>query len=565
MTVAATPSGTRSQDGRGYSWATMSDFTGGIQQQSSGVTLPLLTSGLGGSVITTPDKPTATLEFLADGSLSTRACYGLPSGGLSGLPSPQKFGTDILSKAAHVPTAGHNVLILGILSVDPGFGPNSAVPSTIALIIAYSSGASSYLELLFNAGVGSISKYNPTVPTPGQNFPPTFPFICYISEAGPSVQPEIGFAATFTDGLYLYSSQGVTHTGIGAGRTGYFFSHQGRIIFIEAVNPFVATASGGNAVSFTDPPESVTLLSQQQLFQTNTYDAITSWGSLSSGELLLLTANNGGIIVANDVFSPYVTAVPGVQGTGGMVGKACVSPLGLIYMSSEGAWVWSGGASSQRISTSLAPNFASYGTKFPLNQFEILDYADWLFFPGNWIYDTVGGGWWIINDPNINDSLNYYNFHFALGNSTPNFGTLQAIFATPSFTLAGANQFMVSYTLPICASKWRYTTNPIQVDHGNVVDVREVVVTARNVGTFTYTINIRLTTAQGIANAIDPIVVPAGQVKMTEYRVQTWAQSDLIQMEIDVTSTDPNNTDGQNFMIGSIAFGYLTRWHLPVT
>ena len=543
----------------------MADFTGGIQQQSNGVTLPILGSGLGGSVITVPDKPTAALEFLPDGTLSTRACYGLPSGGLSGLPSPQKFGTNPLTTSANPPNAGVNVNILGILTIDSGL-INGNSPSTIALFKMYSSGANPWAEIdLVNGGAYSVL-YAPTTIATSPSYPPTSPFVCYMNEVG-VITPAVGFQPSVADGLTIFSASHSGYLHIGQNRRGYFFSHQGRVILVEAQLPtFVAGSINCNYISFTDPPETSTLGSQLELFFTNSLDAITSWGSLSSGELLLLTSDSGGIVVANDIFSPYITAVPGVQGTGGMYGKSCVSPIGLVYMSSQGAWSWSGGSNSQRISTSLAPNFATFGGSISLAQFEVSNYGDWIVFPGNWMYDTIGGGWWILNDPFIHDSVNYYNFHYTLGNNNAvNPGAQQSLFATPSGSLPSSNQFMISYTLPVCASAWRYTSNPILVDHGMEVDCREVVVTARNVGGFVYTINLQLMTAQGTVITLDPIVVPAHQVKMTQYRVQCYAQSDLIQFKLDVTSTDPNNTDGQNFTIGSVALGYLTRWHLPVT
>src|SRR5260221_553241 len=116
---------------------------------------------------------------------------------------------------------------------------------------------------------------------------PTFPFLTYLLHVSP--QDTVGWSAVSGIGCTLYRAD-ATVTSIGVNIDSWYFSHQGRVVHV-AVSPI--TGLNGYAltcyVNFTDPPETTTLSAANEIFFTSVVDAISTWGSLSSGELLLVT------------------------------------------------------------------------------------------------------------------------------------------------------------------------------------------------------------------------------------------------------------------------------------
>ena len=301
---------------------------------------------------------------------------------------------------------------------------------------------------------------------------------------------------------------------------------------------------------------------QRELFFTTYYDAITTWGSVSAGELLLLTASNGGVNVSNDVFSPYVTSVPGVEGTGGMFGKSAITSLGMVYMRPDGVYLWDGGQSSQIISSQLAYQFWLCSTSpfINANIFQVQHWNRWIAVPGNWIFDQDLNSWWIMNDPNIMSEVSYWNAYYERANVEAD----SVLVAAPYATSAALPAELIYYTRTACASNWRYTTNLFQVVYGAVADIAEVVITAANIGSESYTIVPKLLLLDDTEVTLDTITVPGSTNKLTQYRLRTRCITDMVQIQLNV-ACGGSDIDGQNFMIGSVAIGYESRWHVAVT
>ena len=95
-----------------------------------------------------------------------------------------------------------------------------------------------------------------------------------------------------------------------------------------------------------------------------------------------------------------VISLPGVQSTGDFVGRACPTPMGLVYCSqNQGAWVWNGGNISQKFSQALNDSFFDLETgNIESNNygFFVEHWQKWVMFSGNVWYDTDTGSWWNI-------------------------------------------------------------------------------------------------------------------------------------------------------------------------
>jgi len=200
-------------------------------------------------------------------------------------------------------------------------------------------------------------------------------------------------------------------------RLGDILGHQGRIVMLEYLtNPFGARAGDqiptNEQISFSDPANSFdafgggspyTIGIQQQVFVQEFPNGYGAWGSISAGELFLVKHQGGGVLVTGDIASPTVTRLPGVVSTGGMTCRAASTPLGLVYYARfSGLYIWRGADTSDKISQNLEDDFIFYTSgpdKFVNTAVQIQEWADWVVTTNGFLYDTISGGWWRLDNP----------------------------------------------------------------------------------------------------------------------------------------------------------------------
>jgi hypothetical protein len=206
-------------------------------------------------------------------------------------------------------------------------------------------------------------------------------------------------------------------TNTGETNVGDILGHQGRIVMLEYLtNAFGARAGDliptNEQISFSDPANSFdafgggspyTIGIQQQVFAQEFPNGYGAWGSISAGELFLVKHQGGGVLVTGDIASPTVTRLPGVVSTGGMTCRAASTPLGLFYYARfSGVYIWRGADTSDKISQNLEDDFIFYSPgpdKFVNTAVQIQEWADWVVTTNGFLYDTISGGWWRLDNP----------------------------------------------------------------------------------------------------------------------------------------------------------------------
>lgn len=270
--------------------------------------------------------------------------------------------------------------------------------------------------------------------------------------------------------------------------------HQNRIVllfFSDWVGPSLIRRTNDQAV-FTDPPNTIAVPTSQvnqggTQFGGEEPTGFGAWGSISTTSLFLIKARGGATIVSGDLNDPVITPVPGVASTGSNISHAVTTAHGLFYIGSDdGCWVWRGSDSAQKVSIQLDDGvFRMMSDQASVN-FHFAEWGDWVLVSNNWLYDTLTGGWWKIeNDNPTTDPISFplqggiwnwqrgYRGNHMYGSEL----TYSNGYLTPIHTW-DKNQSATNYS-------WQ--SQPLHESESKLITVREVEILAQGTGRVTVT------------------------------------------------------------------------------
>jgi hypothetical protein len=339
---------------------------------------------------------------------------------------------------------------------------------------------------------------------------------------------------------------------------GQLFVHQSRILIYSSTNytwPIGGTFFTNENLNFTDPPNSAVLGDQQTVLAAEEPFGYGTGGSISAGEFFIIKKRGGGLVVTGDIFSPNVTILPGVQSTGNIVGQGASTPAGFVYCSFDnGAWVWSGGSTSSKISQNLDDGFFlppeySSGMKSNNYGFYVNSFGDKVYFSNNWLWDTRTGGWWPYYPRKAQGGADLFWVQPVNGNYIY---AAQLSFTHPNL------DFMYRFDPATSAQTYQWQSLPFRTtDRDHRADIREIVIRAscstNQTNPFTVTILDQNATVATLTTT-DTVVGPGPQ--LIRFNAPGGG---LSEPAIRVTST--NSTTGDSPIIHSIEVGYRLRAH----
>ena len=545
-------------DPKGYSWLIISDFTAGIQMNS------LQGLHFNPMMATRSDKPAANQFGYA---LQTFGCIGYPGGGLGSLPGPASsisLGTTVNA------LNGTPVWINGFFNYPTN--DSVGVKDNFYYVYSYrcnNAGNPWESELRGVNYLGATDQ--PLIQLGGNgtyqvvNFNPHYPYMAMLTDlsAPEGVTPFIFFSSfsvndLSTDGRiasYNVRTGAVNIYSPNQHRTGFLFPHQARNIFLE-INSVQFPGDTFSLVNFSDPPQTDTMGYQYEIFGSGYLASYAAWGSISSGELLLLKAFGGGIIVSSDIFAPYITEVHGVQSPGLLYQKAANTPLGLAYCASnQGAWIWDGGLTSQKISGQLNDNFYDWQNIFGPATVESVGIEYWnglIIFTGGWVFDTQTGAWWQLYAPGSVGGLQGEAFHIVPSADGKGFWTIPVQFT------AGVNYQINKWSVDTPNALWEWSSQPIVIGNGEEVDVEKIVLKASGAGAIT----IRIVDILGVDDYsesinFDAVGTGSTQALVMDLPLTAFAQISTLMLDIQVQPTV-----NKPVIIHSVAIAYKTRYQI---
>lgn len=325
--------------------------------------------------------------------------------------------------------------------------------------------------------------------------------------------------------------------------------HQGRIIVFD--NDTHSHGASGEWVS----DEQVWWTMVNSIDLSNSVASMLSQGQMSgyglaatvsAQEMIAIKHRGGAISVHGDIDDPTIIALPGVMSTGGAECKPCYSPLGLIYgVKGGGVWAWQGGDAAQNLSPAMEDDFWSYDT----DGHRIANYSgafacwgNYVVTPLNYLLDTDTGAWWRLEDPDDMEIL-----HWGVN---PDDGAW--LYGAPAFFEDTATPVVYGFDRTNPALSYRWRSQALQPTMDQVLDVKEIVVSAIGEGTITITLQDETGAQQAETFSIASGTMPR------KYRKNTALEGSGLKIQIDA--------DGQGVepapIIYEVSVGYATKQHL---
>ncbi len=324
-------------------------------------------------------------------------------------------------------------------------------------------------------------------------------------------------------------------------------AHAGRVLFLQTVPHSHGADSGifysNEDILYTDPPNSAVLTSNAPtVLDEDNAVGYGSWGSLAYGELILIKQYDGAVVIDGDAFAPSVSILRGVQGTGNLMNQASVCPSGLVYcVENDGAYLWTGGSTSQKIST-INDRFYDRAGGNPLTGIKVkhTSYGRFVVFPNLWTYDSLTQSWWQMDaDSSFDVGL------VESGKGNPNL-----LYAAQDTVILPAHFGVRVYDSNMPASSYVWIGQPLKVADTRI-DVTGITISLSNV-TAASTVVVEMVGVVGSAPATFTITAPTtGPIRLN---IPNPAMQNLydIQPKITVSAASPAAAPTLN----SISFEY---------
>jgi hypothetical protein len=190
--------------------------------------------------------------------------------------------------------------------------------------------------------------------------------------------------------------------------------------------------------------------------------------SLSTDRLLIIKHTGGGYLVLGDLNNPTIQRLPFVESTYNVMSYAADTPFGVVYGSRNGVFVWSGGETSEKLSTQIEGFFwnvaVAGGSKYGGSQGRFAWWHPWVMVPNNFLYDSRTKSWWRLDrtialpPTGVTDTAGYYNAPFHVYVVNPANGNLHAF---PK--LLTHNQTVVDYVFDpaVLSTSYSWKSQPL--------------------------------------------------------------------------------------------------------
>jgi hypothetical protein len=333
--------------------------------------------------------------------------------------------------------------------------------------------------------------------------------------------------------------------------------HQGRIVFTTfAVNGSQSFQALG-AYGYTSPGDNICFYAVNNLYDPPTTNlfrfmpenpgSIGVMASMNANELIAIKHTGGGGLIRGDVARPQFVALPGLPSIQGASNIPVVTPMGLVFGTRDGVYLWQGSEGAELLSQSLEGWFwQPEGTPDLEDGFLYAEYphrgkfnysAPYIYAPNNWVYDTRTGGWFRLErtthlSANLATTYKtaYRNYEVS---ATGRVYAIKPLVTEADLTVAHV------YDRDVPGHRMSWRSQPLTRTINKRVDVREATIKVQGIGTVTVTVH----GLGGQKDAVAFTVNSPNRPKVYTKPINVKSEDIEVQIEAVGTGTETYTTD----------------------
>lgn len=272
--------------------------------------------------------------------------------------------------------------------------------------------------------------------------------------------------------------------------TGYMaIAHQGRIIIASllsrgygpgfnaivdrvAFSPIYNSALNGSLVAPTTtmgPPDYTSSIAGDDVVSP-----IGTLGSIQASELIVIKHGRGGVLMRGDMDNFEAVSLPYIESTYGIVSHGVGTPIGWVYGSRNGVFVWSGGDTSEKLSKQIEGYFWNHASNqiYAGNQGRFDYWHPWVCVPNDYIMDINSKSWWKLEDSSDTSRSTYNIYQVSALNGR--------LYAFEHRMAPGAKPVIYSYDPEVLRPGYSWKSQPLIETRDRMMAVQDIEITFTN-------------------------------------------------------------------------------------
>jgi hypothetical protein len=207
--------------------------------------------------------------------------------------------------------------------------------------------------------------------------------------------------------------------------------------------------------------------------------------SLGANELLLVKQRGGALVARGDIDNPTVLKISGFPDVRNAANIGAQTPLGFVFGTRGGVYLYPGGDRAQSISPNLEGWFwqPTSATRLlpPQPQGKFAWFDPYIIAPGNWCMDTRNGAWMrYYPTPSLVGAGNGGRiFPFVEQSAGDHFYALNAGVSNSNSTEEYPNEIASRFSTTATMPAWSWRSQPLVRTRGRRINVREVQILAQ--------------------------------------------------------------------------------------
>lgn len=298
-------------------------------------------------------------------------------------------------------------------------------------------------------------------------------------------------------------------------------THQDRVVMVDRA-PSQDMAGRGLFLRdiFTyygpnDPGEEIsTLVPFRTEYGSENTSGVGILASISINQMLIIKHSGGGYLVIGDLANPTIQKLPFIESTYNITSYPAYTPMGLVYGTRNGVFLWAGGEQSEHLSPQLEGQFwstvptsgSTYQQKSPRyagSEGRFAWWHPWVMVPNNFMLDSRTMSWWrlsaVINalpvgPTGITNAYGQYNAPFIAYVVNPTNGNLHAF---PKMVTTAQNVVDYIFDPKVLNTSYSWKSQPLVETRLKVRDFKQITLVASGQGAQTITITLTGINADG--------------------------------------------------------------------